>query len=251
MKKKKLVCFFSGIGILILVIIILIYRSLFGANIKIGKSNQIIYIPTGSSYMQVIDTLKSHLIIKNLKVFEWVSKKKNYQALIKPGRYIIDKNLNYIELVNLLRSGHQTPVKITFTNIRTLNQLAGKLGKLIEADFLQIISYLSDDINYLNDGFDRKNIIALFIPNTYDFYGILYAKGLYNRMLKEYRLFWNNERLAKAKEKGLNSGEVSVLASIVDDEASKPDEKPRIAGVYLNRLKRGSPCKPILQSGLR
>jgi UPF0755 protein len=239
MKKKKLICFFSGSGILILVILIAIYESLLGANIKTEKNNQIIYVPTGSSYMQVIDTLKSHLIIKNLKVLEWVAKKKNYKALIKPGRYIIDKKLSYIELINLLRSGRQTPVRITFTNIRTLNQLAGKLGKQIEADSSQIIVYLSDDNNYINDGFDKKNIISLFIPNTYEFYWNTDAKGLYNRMLKEYWLFWNNDRLAKAKEEGLNPREVSTLASIINDEASKSDEKPRIAGVYLNRLKRG------------
>ncbi len=243
MKKKKLVCFFSGSGILVLVIIIVIYRSLLGANIKTEKNNQIIYVPTGSSYMQVIDTLKSHLIIKNLKVLEWVAKKKNYQALIKPGRYIVDKEMSYIELINLLRSGRQTPVRITFTNIRTLNQLAGKLGKQIEADSSQIIVYLTDDSNYINDGFDKKNIISLFIPNTYEFYWNTDAKGLYNRMLKEYRLFWNNGRLAKAKEEGLDPKEISTLASIINDEASKSDEKPRIAGVYLNRLKRGIPLQ--------
>jgi len=243
MKKKQILYFLSELGIVALVIIILIYRILFGVNIKAKENNQIIFIPKGSSYEQVLDTLESNLTIKNRKVLDWVAKKKNYPVLIKPGKYIIVKDLSYNGLINLLRSGRQTPVKITFHNIRTLNQLAGKIGNCIEADSSQIISFLSDDSNLISDGFKKENIIALFIPDTYEFYWDTDAKGLYTRMLKEYRLFWNDQRMAKAKEKGLDPKEVAILASIIDDEVAKPDEKPRIAGVYLNRLKRGIPLQ--------
>src|SRR5450759_3011729 len=243
MKKKQILYFLSGVGIVALVIIILIYINLFGLSIRAEKQNQVFFIPTGSSYEQVLDTLESNLIIKNRKVLEWVANKKNYPALIKPGRYVIDKDLSYNGLINLLRSGRQTPVKITLHNIRTLNQLAGKIGNQIEADSSQIISFLSEDSNFISDGFKKENIIALFIPNTYEFYWNTDAKELYIRMLKEYRLFWHDQRLAKAKERGLDPKEVAILASIIDDEVTKPDEKPRIAGVYLNRLKRGIPLQ--------
>ncbi|MCX6326656.1 MAG: endolytic transglycosylase MltG [Bacteroidia bacterium] len=243
MKKKQILYFLSGLGTLVLVILILIYRNLFGVSIKAEDINQVIYIPTSSTYEQVLDTLESNLIIKNRKVLKWVANKKNYPALIKPGRYVIDKDLSYNGLINLLRSGRQAPVKITFHNIRTLNQLAGKISKHIEADSSEIISFLSDDSNFLSDGFKKENIIALFIPNTYEFYWNTDAKGVYNRMLKEYRLFWNDQRLAKSQEKGLDQKEVAILASIIDDEVVNPDEKPRIAGVYLNRLKRGIPLQ--------
>ena len=186
-----------------LVFIILIYRNLFGVNDKSKENNLVIYIPTGSSYEQVLDTLESNLTIKNRKVLDWVAKRKNYPALIKPGRYVIDKDLSYNGLINILRSGRQTPVKITFNNIRTLNQLAGKIGNQIEADSSQIISFLSDDSNFISDGFKKENIIALFIPNTYEFYWNTDAKGLYTRMLKEYRLFWNDQRLRRQKKKDL------------------------------------------------
>jgi UPF0755 protein len=102
---------------------------------------------------------------------------------------------------------------------------------------------LSDDSNYRSDGFKKENIIALFIPDTYEMYWNTDARGLYDRMLKEYNLFWNQQRLAKAREKGLNPAEVAILASIIDDEVVKADEKPRIAGVYLNRIKRGMPLQ--------
>jgi UPF0755 protein len=243
MKHWKILYLLTGAGILAIIFLIIIYRDLFGLNIKEDKNNQVIYIPTGSSYEQVMDTLESKLIIRNIKVLGWFAKKKNYPALIKPGRYIIDKDLSYNSLINLLRSGRQSPIKITFSNVSTLNQIAGKIGKQIEADSLQIISFLSDDINFAGDGFKKENIISMFIPNTYEFYWNTDAKGLYTRMLKEYRLFWNEQRLAKAKEKGLDQKEVSILASIIDDEVVKPEERQRIAGVYLNRLRMGIPLQ--------
>lgn len=243
MKKKKILYFFTGSGAFALIVIFLIYRYLFGASIITAKNNQVICIPTGSSYEQVLDTLESNLTIKNLKVFGWIAKKKNYPSLIKPGRFVIDNNLSYNGLINLLRSGRQTPVKITFNNVRTLNQLAGKIGKQIEADSSEIISFLSDESNYSSDGFNKENIISLFIPNTYEIYWNTDALKLYTRMLKEYSLFWNELRIAKAKEKNLNPVEVAILASIIDDEVVKPTEKPIIAGVYINRLKRGIPLQ--------
>lgn len=243
MKKKNLIIYLAGAGFVAIIAILLICNNLFGASIHIENKNQYIYIPTGASYNQVFDTIKKNLIIKNIKLLEWVAKKKNYPALIKPGRYIIDRDLSYNRLINLLRSGRQVPVRITFNNFRTLNQIAGKIGKQIEADSAKILSFLSEESNYVSDGFRKENIVALFIPNTYELYWNTDAKGLYTRMLKEYRLFWNDDRIAKAKEKGLDQKEVAILASIIDDEVAKQDEKPRIAGVYLNRLKRGIPLQ--------
>jgi UPF0755 protein len=243
MKNKKLFYFLTGALIVAIIIIIVIYELLFGVNITSKKSTQVIYIPTGASYEQVLDTLQSRLVIKNLKVLSWLAKKKNYPALIKPGRYIIGKNLTYNSLINLLRSGKQVPVKITFSNLSNLNQIAGKIDRQIEADSSRLISFLSDASNFEADGFKKENIIAIFIPNTYEFYWNTDAKGIYNRLLKEYKLFWNDQRLLKAKERGLDPIEVSTLASIIDDEAARSDEKPRIAGVYLNRLRMGIPLQ--------
>ena len=113
----------------------------------------------------------------------------------------------------------------------------------LETDSASLISFLSDDSNYKADGFKKENIISLFIPDTYEMYWNTDAGSLYARMLKEYNLFWNQQRLAKAREKGLTPAEVAILASIIDDEVVKADEKPRIAGVYLNRIRRGMPLQ--------
>jgi UPF0755 protein len=241
--KKKLLFISLGLGVIILVVIFLIYKTLFGVGITPKENISIIYIPTGSSYSQVVDTLEAHLTINNKKILNWVAAKKKYPDLIKPGRYIIESEFSYTSLINLLRSGRQDPVQITFSNIRFLNQIAGKIGRQIEADSTKIINFLLNETNYKDDGFTKEDIITVFIPDTYEIYWNTDAKALYERMLKEYRLFWNSERKERAKEKNLTPKEVAILASIIDDEVVKKDEKPRIAGVYLNRLKLGIPMQ--------
>jgi len=243
MNKRRLLYIFSIAGILFLTGTIIAWRTLFGISIHAEKPFKTLIIPTGASYRQVLDSIAFNHLVKKISLFDWLARKKHYPELIKPGRYVIDKDLSYNALVNILRSGHQTPVRITFQNIRTLNQLAGKIGKQLEADSASIMNFLTDDKNFSADGFKKETIIAVFIPNTYEIYRNTDARGLYNRMLKEYRTFWNEQRISKAREKGLDPIEVAILASIIDDEVVKPDEKPRIAGVYLNRLKQGIPLQ--------
>ncbi len=243
MGKRSVVYVIAASVIIAIVAFALIYNMLFSQSILANKEKVSLYIPTGASYIQVIDTLKSKLKIPNLSLLEWVAEKKKYTEHIKPGRYLIEGKISYVGLINMLRSGNQKPVRITFNNIRSLNQVAGRIGNQIEADSADIVAFFSDESNYSSDGFSKENVISLFIPDSYEIYWNTDAAGLYKRLLKEYRLFWNEERLAKAKAENLNSFEVATLASIIDDEVVKKDEKPRIAGVYLNRLKRGIPLQ--------
>lgn len=229
--------------LILLICIILIGSLFFGKGVRVRDEKTAILIPTGASYEQVLDTIYSNLKIGNKGIFEWISKKKNYPVLIKPGRYVFTRNLSYVRLINILRSGWQTPVKVTFNNINTIYQLAGKIGGQIEADSLQIVTFLNDPANYRKDGFRREDIISVFIPDTYEFYWNTSASVFFNRMLKEYHRYWTDERSAKAREEKLTGIEVSILASIIDAETSNNEEKPRIAGVYLNRLKRGMPLQ--------
>ncbi len=243
MRKKFLIYGVLPAVILILSALFLLYRIVFGPEIHGEKPGRIIIIPTGATYNQVMDSITSEVKINYPVVFGWIARQKNYPSLIKPGRYVIDRDISYNALLNILRSGRQSPVQVTFSNIRTLNQLAGRIGKQLEADSASIMDYLSDEANYSADGFSRETIISVFIPNTYEIYRNTDAKGFYNRMLREFRSFWNEGRISRAKAKGLTPIQVSILASIIDDEVVKPDEKPRIAGVYLNRLKMGIPLQ--------
>lgn len=203
-------------------------------------SEQYIYIPTDSDFSQVLAILSSSGMLINVNSFEWLANQKKYISNIKPGRYKIDRALNNNDLVNLLRAGQQTPVKVTFNNIRTKEELAGVVASQIEADSVSIMEYISDSIVLQNLGLNNENVACVFLPNTYEFYWNTSAEQFTSRMIREYSSFWNSIRRAKADDIKLNLYEVSILASIVEKEQSiKFDERPLVAGLYLNRIRRG------------
>lgn len=231
------------IGLLIVIALVIGYR-LFQTVMKPsvrtpeGKSFSL-YVPTGASYDQVLDSLKRHDLIGDLHGFEWLAQKKSYPEHIHPGHYLLKNGMSNNQLINMLTGGLQTPVKVTFNNMRDVKMLAGRISQQIEADSLSIVSLLSNPDSLNTMGFNTKTIPALFLPNTYEFYWNTSAKKFVDKMHQEYDKFWNAERLDKAKAIGLTPIQVSTLASIVDKETNKTDEMARIAGVYLNRLRDG------------
>ena len=238
MKRKNTIYIIGTFVILSIILLLFILNSMFGLRIRPGK-NTVLYIPSGANYEQVFDSLNSKVPIKDPALFNWIARKKAYTTNVKSGRYLLDRNYSYISLVNMLRSGHQSSINVTFSVVRTLNDIAGKVGGKIEPDSADLMAFFSNPENYREDGFTRENVIAVFIPNTYQLLWDTEPEEVYKRMLREYKNFWNNQRKAKASEKGLDPLEVIILASIIDEEVVKSDEKPRIAGVYLNRLKKG------------
>lgn len=243
-KRKKIFYILSAVIIIVLIIGIKTgykyYRYIYEPNVTLkDKTETLIFIPSNAGFDQVTKILESGGYLKDAEGFKWVAQKKGYTANVLGGCYTIKNDMNNNDLVNLLRSGIQTPVKVTFNNIRTLEQLAGHIAERIEPDSLALITLMQNN-NVIKDyGFNKETFIAMFIPNTYELYWTTTAKRFLDRMNKEYKAFWNDERLKKAKEIGLTPVEVSTLASIVDEETVKPDEKPKVAGLYLNRLKKG------------
>ncbi len=217
-----------------------LYRYIFDANIQNPGS---IIIPQNATYEQVIDSLKKHKIIANYKAFDWVAKRKKYAESIKPGKYLLDKGLNTNQILNMLRSGNQIPVMVTFNNLRFIEELAGAISKYIEPDSLELINKFNDSTIYERYGFNKNTFHCMFIPNTYEFYWTTTSDQFLERMSMEYKRFWNAERSNKAAELGLTPEEVMTVASIVQEESNKKDEKPIIAGLYLNRIKRGIPLQ--------
>jgi UPF0755 protein len=203
----------------------------------------VLFIPTGSEYKDVLDTIGRNLKVENMALLNWVAERKGYKNRIRPGKYVVEREMSSLAFIDMLRSGNQVPVKITFNNIRTISQIAGKVGKQIETDSSAIMEFFSDPHNYEVDGFNRATVISVFIPDTYEMFWNSTPADLYKRMLREYKRFWNEDRKARAEQLGLSPVDVSVLASIIDDEVSRKEEKPRIAGVYLNRLRRGMPLQ--------
>lgn len=216
------------------------YCVIYQPNIMLkDKETDNIYIRTGATFDDVSKMLYEKGFIINRNSFEWLAERKNYKKHIKPGKYRIKNNMSNNELINLLRlSKNQEPVKLVFNNIRTKYQLATRLAKQIEADSLSLINIMNDEKYLKIFSLNSDNIIALFIPNTYNIWWNTSAKQLMERMKKEYDKFWNSQRKEKARIANLTSVEVSILASIVQEETNKVDEMPRIAGVYINRIKK-------------
>ena len=215
-----------------------LYKTVMSPNVQIADGKEIeLYIPTGSDYNQVKAILDNAHCIVNEKSFNWVAQRKEYPDNIHPGHYVVKNGMSNNQLVNMLRGGLQTPVKVTFNNIRDVDMLAGRIATQIEADSASI-SHLLHNQEYINQlGFDSRTIPALFLPDTYEFYWNTDAEGFVVRMFQEYNKFWTEERKQQAVAKGLTPIQVSTLASIVNKETNMSDEMPRVAGVYLNRLK--------------
>jgi UPF0755 protein len=230
---------------ILIVCLVLLLGTATNFSLKLFRSNTnnqfdqgYLYIPTGSNLDDVVAIIKAQHILNNTESFKWVASKMNFKN-VKPGKYKITKGLSNIELVRLLRSGKQEPIKLTFQNIRLKTDFAGYIGKNFEIDSLAFLNML-DSIDLVRQyGFDEETIFCMFIPNTYELYWNTSKEKFFERMQKEYVKFWNTERLAQAKAIGLSPVQVSILASIVDQEALLNREMVRIAGVYMNRLNRG------------
>jgi UPF0755 protein len=207
------------------------------------KHDTILMIPQGAGFNQVADSLKSSGALINYKSFIWVAHKKHYDKMVKPGRYFVEKGRNNNDLVDMLRVGKQQPVEVTFNNLRSKEQFAGAVGKYIEADSTEVLKIFSDTALIRESGFTPETFIAMFIPNTYEVLWTTTPLRFARRMKTEYDNFWNEQRKAKAGQLGLSPVEVSILASIVQEETNKNEEKPVVAGLYLNRLKRGMPLQ--------
>ncbi|TAJ05782.1 endolytic transglycosylase MltG [Marinilabiliaceae bacterium JC017] len=216
------------------------YNIIFGANVDLGKSGvDYLYIPSDASFDDVVDLLTMDGWLIDASAFEWVAEQKGYSDRIRSGRFEVRNRMSNNALVNLLRSGKQAPVNVTFNNIRTKEQLAGVIHQRLEADSAELVRLMNDASLLGTYQFDVETALAMFIPNTYQMYWNTDAAGYVKRMAKEYQRFWNAARKEKAEAAGLTPLEVSILAAIVDEETIKEDEKPLVAGLYINRLKKG------------
>lgn len=233
---KYIIIFFAIAFIVVGVRAYQLYQYVFRENIK---KEFVLIIPDNGTYQKVLDDLTANDVLESLKAFKWVAKKKGYPLTVKPGRYLFKKGMNSNEAVNILRSGLQDPVNVTFNNCRFNTDLAGKVSKYIQADSISVLNLFDDEDQIKEYGFNKETFRAMFIPDTYQFYWTTSAEEFAKRMKLEYDKFWNDERKQKAADLNLNPVEVTVLASIVQSETAKNEELPIVAGLYINRLKRG------------
>ncbi len=202
------------------------------------KEEYFLKIPSESTFEDVVNLLTVNDIIQNKKYFELAAQILKYDDAVLAGRYRVRDAMSNQELILLLRSGRQSTVKLILRPTRSLAQIASKAAATLEADSASIINMMQDTAFLNSSGFNSNSVFSMFIPNTYEFYWNTSAEGFLKKMKREYEVFWNDERLQLAKNLQLSPMQVSTIASIVEQETNKNDEKNRIAGVYLNRLRK-------------
>jgi len=211
-----------------------VYTAIFSPNTSFSNEEAFVYIKSDATFAEVREALRPLLI--DIGSFEQIAQRKGYIANIKGGKYAIKKGMNNNDIINTLRSTN-IPVRVSFNNQETLESLAGRIAAQIEADSTSLLRAFADTTFLNAHGFDEHSKLGMYIPNSYEFFWNTSAKGFRERMLKEYGRFWNAERLEKARKLKLDAKEVTSLASIVHKESAKIDERPKVAGLYLNRLR--------------
>lgn len=230
---------FLGFVLLLVILVFTGYQYVYTPNIQVEKEDTYLYITKNTDFKKLLKFTTEQGIVTAPISFAFIAKLMNYQDNIKPGKYLLRKNMTNIEAIRYLRAGGGEADRIQFSQARKIEDITGKICAPIIADsakFLELINSTGVAESY---GFKKETFIAMFIPNTYEVFWNTDEQTLLDRMKKEYDHFWNKDRKAKAEKLGLSLIEVSTLASIVQAETYQSDEKPMVAGLYLNRLKQG------------
>ena len=213
------------------------YQMLYSPNFLINAEDKFLIIEENTDFNELIKKLEDDTLINDILSFSFLSKLMEYQENIKIGAYKVKMNMSNYEMITMLRSGNQTPIKLTFTYARKIEDLAEKITTKLKMSKDDLLNYLNENINNYS-GFKKTDIISIFLPDTYEVYWNISPEKLTNKMYSEYKKFWNEERLSKLDKINLNQKEAIVLASIVASESRMLDEADRIAGLYINRLNR-------------
>ena len=235
MYLKKILLAIALIGLVIAAYIAYyVYSTMLVPNTAFNNNEAYVYIESDADYNKVRNSLMP--LLKDINTFDALAKRKKYVANVKAGKYSIKKDMTNNDIINSIRSNN-IPVKVSFNNQNSLELLAGRIAKQIEADSISLIASFND-VGFLEENdFNEATALGMYIPNSYEFFWNTSAESFRKRMLTEYTKFWNDSRLEKAKKTNLNPDEVIALASIVQEESKQKSEQPRIAGVYINRLK--------------
>ena len=239
---KKILWAVALLGLLIFgIFAYYIYGAMFKPNTAFNNNVAYIYIPTEAKYNEVRSQLEP--LLKDINSFDALAKQKKYTTNIKSGKFAINKGMNNNDIINSIRIGKGLEVTTSFNNQNSLEALAGRISIQIEADSTSLLQSMEDESFLKSNGFTNASALGMYLPNSYKFYWNTTAEQFRDKMLYEYKRFWNESRRAKAKALNLSPNEVITLASIVHEESKKKEEQPRVAGVYINRLRIGMPLQ--------
>jgi len=211
----------------------------FGPATGTYTQGEFLYVHTGSDYEHLKQALKDGGFISDMRSFELLARVAELPKHVHPGKYLISKHMSNYNIIRLLRSGRQTPIKLVINKLRTKQDLINTIAGNLEADSLVLKQMFSDPVYLAQFGLDTNTVMCAIIPDTYDFYWNITADKAFKKIEKNYVRFWDNDRKKEAQDLGLSPAQVTTVASIVEEETNKADDKPKIASVYLNRLHQG------------
>ena len=240
--KAKLIIFLVG-SMLLITFTFYGYQIFYTPNVLVDRDDRLFEIHQNATYRNIQDDLGKGGFVNDMVSFSFLARASGYDKEIHPGRYLLKRNMTNMQAINVLKANRNKPAEVTFTNVRLISQLGEKITKNIGVTETEFNGALKKFEATNTEGFTKENILCMFIPNTYEVYYNVLPEDFIDRMHSEYKKFWNEERMAKAREVGLTQIEVSILASIVQAESVKSAEAPIIAGLYLNRLKQGIPLQ--------
>lgn len=252
MKKKKKILVIEIIASLVVALLLALagnqtYR-LIGSNfVSRDREPHYVYVYPETTLDSLISSLQKDYVIgseRSLKLHsKWMKWTSAERPFVRTGRYLVPAETADLQLIRMFRSGDQKPIQLTFNNIRTREQLAARLGAQLMIDSASIISKLEDDAYLQQFGLRKETAVCLFLPDTYEMWWDISADQLFHRMATIHDSFWNADRLSKAEALELTPEEVTTIASIVEEETNRDEDKPIIAGLYMNRLRIGMPMQ--------
>ncbi|ULC60617.1 endolytic transglycosylase MltG [Flaviramulus sp. BrNp1-15] len=217
-----------------------VYKAMMRPNTAFNNEEAYVFIPSIATYEEVRGQLEP--LLDDIDSFDNLAERKKYTTNIKAGRFKITKGMSNNDIINSIRSKN-LPIKLSFNNQETLEKLAGRVSNQIEADSVSLLNAMKDATFLTENGFKEATALGMYLPNSYEFFWNTSAERFRDRMLKEYNRFWTDVRTQKANNIGLTQDQVIALASIVYEESKQASEQPRIAGVYMNRLRIGMPLQ--------
>lgn len=237
---------YIGLSVILIVVAAcgaIVYRVLYMPNFNVTETKYVYIYENDKDFGMLCEELRDSAGCKNIRFFELLAGFRKYPGNMKPGRFAVEPGMNNNALLNRLRRGQQAPVRLTFNNIRLISDLADRISGQLMLEGDDLLACLGDEAYCESLGFNMVTIKTMFIPNTYEVYWTIPADKLMERMKREYDAFWTADRLKKAENIRLSPVEVSILASIVEEETAASDEYPVVAGLYINRLLKGIPLQ--------
>ena len=235
MKRTLLIVF----GIMVLAALYFSWL-LFGPVTRFHPAIKYLYIPsTNATKENILQLLEKDSMIHSTGPFNWMADRMHYWQQIRPGKYKIESGSSVFNVVRRLRNGRQTPVNLVITKLRTKEDLASLAGRKFECDSLAMIQYLNDKDSLQKYQLDSNTVMTAVFPDTYTYFWNTTPGKIFTKFINNYHQYWTPENISLAKDKGLTPQTAYILASIIEEETNKTDEKGNIASVYLNRIRKG------------